>query len=105
MDKFIKSFQLFLEAKSIDDRQMVVNFSDRGTCIYYANKGIVMRYPTGIAWEEKDEPENKKKIDDYVSKLKSYIESYRQLPSNKQHNNPPTEDVRECSINNKRNIK
>ena len=99
MDKFIKSFQLFLEAKSIDDRQMVVNFSDRGTCIYYANKGIVMRYPTGIAWEEKDEPENKKKIDDYVSKLKSYIESYRQLPSNKQRNNPPTEDVREIMRN------
>ena len=98
MDKHIKSFQLFLEARKFDDRQYIVNYRNTA-CIYYTNKGIVMRYPTGIAWEEREEPENKEKLDDFVAQLTAYVDSYKKLPSNKQGSNPPVEDVREIMKN------
>ena len=98
MDKHIKSFQLFLEARKFDDRQYIVNYRNTA-CIYYTNKGIVMRYPTGIAWEEREEPENKEKLDDFVAKLTAYVDSYKKLPTNKQGSNPPVEDVREIMKN------
>lgn len=46
-------------------------------CIYYSNKGLVLRYSTGISWEDRLIPQNEKIINDLVEKLHTILSNYR----------------------------
>lgn len=45
--------------------------------IYYSNRGLVLRLPTGIDWKSQSRPENQKIINGLVNKLRDTVTSYR----------------------------
>ena len=47
------------------------------TCIYYSNKGKVLRLPTGILWKDRLQPKNEQLINSLVKKLQDIIWAYR----------------------------
>jgi len=46
-------------------------------CIYYSNKGLVLRYSTGISWGDRMMPQNDKVINSLVEKLHTILSNYR----------------------------
>ena len=58
--------------------------------IYYSNKGLVIRHPTKILWEERNLPENTNTIDTLVKKVRDAISEYRKINGI----NPPRDHVR-----------
>jgi len=46
-------------------------------CIYYSNKGLVLRYSTGILWHDRIIPQNEKVIISLVDKLHTILSDYR----------------------------
>jgi hypothetical protein len=57
--------------------QKEVVFLKGKACIYYSNKGKVLRLATGILWNDRWLPPNEKLINDLVKKLQDIVWNYR----------------------------
>jgi integrase len=58
--------------------------------VYYSNKGLVYRHPTGVNWKDRNLPQNEQLLSSLVKKLRDIIHSYRM-----EHGaNPPRDYVK-----------